>query len=61
VWAELDELEWYSFTCWWCRDEVHVSRSPDQAAADFTAMCELLYGDSPLCDRCRPEARLEAG
>lgn len=49
-------FDWRTFVCSACGETISVGRSPEQSLEDFWVMCELIFGDPPVCSPCRQDS-----
>lgn len=53
---QLDELDWRAFVCTRCGTETWLAIAREQLLVDAQAMCDLIFGDPPVCTECqRPD------
>jgi hypothetical protein len=53
--AVLDSFDWWAFTCSACGEQTAIGRDPAQPIDQFSAMCEWILGDPPVCTTCQLE------
>jgi hypothetical protein len=51
----LDSFDWWAFTCSSCGEQTAIGRDPAQPIDQFSAMCEWILGDPPVCTTCQLE------